>query len=101
MPATGPGISSILAATSHVIIEAKYQIPQSGTAAMTRLASQMDAAVRTGDKVVLWLYKAPSPAQLQLLVNEIGWELYDEIVIVSAMRGDLIPYFKYLATGGK
>lgn len=60
------------------ILEVKYKIPSRSGAALTRLVGQMqtaltaERAIRSGAQVVLFTYRAPSPAQMRLLLQALG-----------------------------
>ena len=60
------------------ILEVKYKVPSKAGAALTRLVGQMktaltaEEAARAGAQVVLFTYRAPSAAQMRLLLEALG-----------------------------
>lgn len=58
------------------LIEVKYQMPARAGAALTRLVGQMRTAISAGEgaQVVLFTFRAPSAAQMNLLLSQLGAE---------------------------
>ncbi len=81
------------------IIESKYKLPVRAGDALTRLVGQMrtaltaEEAVRNNAQVVLFTWKAPSPAQMRLLLEALGPEA-SSIKLVHGLL-DLAQYVKY------
>jgi RHS repeat-associated protein len=54
-----------------ILIEVKYKIPTDGEA-LTRLIGQVNAALRSGNEVIVWALKPPTAAELENLAEELG-----------------------------
>ena len=60
------------------ILEAKYKLPSGAGRQLTRLVSQIrtaqtsQQAIREGAQVVLWTYRAPTSAQMNLVLSNLG-----------------------------
>jgi RHS repeat-associated protein len=81
----GPGGRRIIdfwlqAGNQLALLEVKYKLPSRGGDALTRLANQLTTysasaqAFGDGGRVVLWTYKAPTIAEMTLLLNKLGPE---------------------------
>jgi RHS repeat-associated protein len=54
-----------------ILIEVKYKIPTDGEA-LERLVGQVNAALRSGNEVIVWALKTPTAAELENLAEELG-----------------------------
>ena len=54
-----------------ILIEVKYKIPTEGEQ-LSRLAGQVNAALRSGNEVIVWALKSPTAAELENLAEELG-----------------------------
>jgi RHS repeat-associated protein len=54
-----------------ILIEVKYAIPTEGEA-LTRLIGQVNAALNSGNEVIVWALKSPTAAELENLAEELG-----------------------------
>ena len=54
-----------------ILIEVKYKLPTSGDA-FDRLLGQVNAAINSGNEVVVWVLKSPTVSELENLASELG-----------------------------
>lgn len=94
----------VTAGNRVALIEVKYQLPTKAGTALTRLTNQMktystaEEAVRNGAQVVLFTYKAPSNAQMNLLLSRLGAEHFNSVQLVHGLTG-LGQWVKFFFTG--
>ena len=54
-----------------ILIEVKYKLPTSGDA-FDRLLGQVNAAINSGNEVIVWVLKSPTVSELENLASELG-----------------------------
>ena len=97
----GPGGRRVLdmlveAAGKVAWVESKYKLPSKAGDALTRLVGQMQSATASatsGQQVVLFTFKEPAIAELELVIRSIG-PTADPIQYVWGFRG-LMQWFNF------
>jgi hypothetical protein len=65
-----------------ILIEVKYKLPTSGDA-FDRLLGQVNAALNSGNQVIVWVLKSPTVSELENLASELGADAGRISVIVG------------------